>query len=302
MKPVLWYAAACCVLAPASPAASQARIEKNVVIGMVSGLALVMDVHHPQVPNGYAVVHISGSGWGRSLAYDAEPLSERQIDVYGPPLVDAGYTVFSLNHRAIPRFQWPDPLHDAQRAVRYIRAHAAEYGIDPERIGAIGGSSGGALALSLGVRDGVGKSNDRDLVSRQSARVQAVVARAPGGVDMNNSTDETIALLMGSWSDPSDPESEEYRRRYEASPLNHVSTDDSPTLLLHGDQDAGVRLERSERMRDELRSVGVESELLVIPGAGHGPHVPWRRRPTGLSRGNGPVVRQTLEAVKSGTT
>jgi acetyl esterase/lipase len=122
---------------------SQTTIEKNVVIGMVSGLALLMDVHRPARPNGYAIVHISGSGWGRSLAYNAEPLSERQVDIWGAPLVDAGYTVFSLNHRAIPRFRWPDPLDDVQRAVRFIRTHAEEYGIDPDRIGAVGGSSGG---------------------------------------------------------------------------------------------------------------------------------------------------------------
>jgi acetyl esterase/lipase len=116
-------------------AAEKYETEKNVVIGMVSGLALVMDVHYPEKPNGYAIVHVSGSGFGRSLAYNAPPLSERQVDIWGAPLVEKGYTIFSLNHRAIPRFKWPDLLLDIQRAVRYIRYHADNYGKNPHLCG-----------------------------------------------------------------------------------------------------------------------------------------------------------------------
>ena len=101
---------------------AQARVE-NRFVGMYSGLALVMDVHHPENSNGYGIVHISGSGWGRPLAYNAPLLSEGQVELYGKPLVTAGYTVFSLNHRATPRFRYPAPLADVQRAVRFIRFH-----------------------------------------------------------------------------------------------------------------------------------------------------------------------------------
>ena len=114
-------------------AQSQARIEKNVVVGMYSGLALVMDVHHAENPNGYGIIHVAGSGWGRPLAYSAPLLSESQVGIYGQPLVEQGYTVFSLNHRATPGFQFPAPLEDVQRAVRFIRYHAEEYGIDRDR-------------------------------------------------------------------------------------------------------------------------------------------------------------------------
>ena len=137
-----------------------------------------MDVHHPENSNGYGIVHISGSGWGRPLAYNAPLLSEGQVELYGKPLVAAGYTVFSLNHRATPRFRYPAPLADVQRAVRFIRFHAEVYGIDPERIGAIGGSSGGHLVSLLGVLDGDGNPDDPDPVNRVSAKVQTVVARA----------------------------------------------------------------------------------------------------------------------------
>ena len=118
------------VLGPVE-AAAQARVEKNVIVGMYSGLALVMDVHYPANPNGYGIVHIAGSGWARPLGYDAQPISERHVDIWGQPLVEQGYTVFSLNHRAIPRFQYPAPINDVQRAVRFIRFHAEKFGIDP---------------------------------------------------------------------------------------------------------------------------------------------------------------------------
>ena len=85
---------------------AQSRIEKNVVVGTYSGLALLMDVHYPENPNGYGIIHIAGSAWGRPLAYSASLLSQSwQVELYGKPLVEHGYTVFSLNHRAIPHLR-----------------------------------------------------------------------------------------------------------------------------------------------------------------------------------------------------
>ena len=92
------------LLSISSTATGQARIEKNVVIGTYSGLALLMDVHYPENPNGYGIVHIAGGAWRSGLAYDAPQRSQSsQVDLFGKPLVEHGYTVFSLNHRAIPR-------------------------------------------------------------------------------------------------------------------------------------------------------------------------------------------------------
>ncbi len=250
-------------------AAAQARVEKNVVVGMYSGLALVMDVHHPESPNGYGIVHISGSGWTRPLAYSAPPLSESQVDRYGKPLVERGYTVFSLNHRATPRFQFPAPLEDVQRAVRFIRFHAEEYGIDPERIGAVGGSSGGHLVSMLGVLDGHGDRDDPDPVNGVSAKVQTVVARAARADLARGTPSVALALLIGARASQS-PESEEGRRYWEASPVNFVTADDAPMLLLHGDADQTVPFEQGELMADALKAVGVQSTLFRIPGGGHG--------------------------------
>ena len=163
----------------AERASAEERVERNVVFGMYSGLALLMDVYHPENPNGYGIVFISGSGWTRELSLDATPLKESgQEDIYAVPLAAAGYTVFGINHRASPRFRHPAHLEDAQRAVRFVRHHAERFGIAPDRIGAMGGSSGGHLVSLLGVLDGAGSSTDASPVNRESARVQVVVARA----------------------------------------------------------------------------------------------------------------------------
>ena len=258
-------------------AAAQARVEKNVVVGMYSGLALVMDVHHPENPNGYGIVHVSGSGWMRPLAYSARALSEsRQVNLYGQPLVERGYTVFSLNHRATPRFRFPAPLEDVQRAVRFIRYHAADYGIDPEHIGAVGGSSGGHLVSMLGVLDGHGDSDDPDPVNRVSGKVQTVVARAaPSDLAQMTTTAGARGLVLLMRAAPSqDLQSVESQRYWDASPINYVSADDPPILLLHGNADEAVPFEQAELFHSALMATGVETRLITIPGAGHGPTFP----------------------------
>ncbi len=257
----------------AALAEAQTKVEKNVVVGMYSGLALVMDVHYPENPNGYGIVHISGSGWRRPLGWSAPLLSESQVNLYGQPLVERGYTVFSLNHRATPRFQFPAPLEDVQRAVRFIRFHATEYGIDPNRIGAVGGSSGGHLVSLLGVMEGQGDAGDSDPVNRVSAKVQTVVARAaPADFAAMEAGPARVALLGAFASE--DPGSLESRRSREASPVSYVSEDAPPSLLLHGNADPVVPFEQAKLFRERLNAAGVRSRLIAIPGAGHGPTFP----------------------------
>ena len=164
---------------PSISAAEKVTVERNVVYGMYSGLALLMDVYRPTEPNGYGVVFISGSAWNAPLSFNATPLKESgQEKGYAIPLAEAGYTVFGINHRATPRFQYPAAVEDAQRAVRFVRHHAERFGIDPNRIGAMGGSSGGHLVSLLGTLDGAGDPDDPDPLNQESAKVQCVVARA----------------------------------------------------------------------------------------------------------------------------
>ena len=145
---------------------------------MYSGLALVLDVHRPATPNGYGVIFISGSGWQSATTYDATPLKQNQMPIWGPALLKAGYTVFALNHRAVPRFHYPGAVDDVQRAIRFVRHHAKDYQIDPARIGGMGGSSGGHLIALTALLAAPGIADDLDPVNREPATLQAIVLRA----------------------------------------------------------------------------------------------------------------------------
>ncbi|MBI3958046.1 MAG: prolyl oligopeptidase family serine peptidase [Chloroflexi bacterium] len=195
------------------------------------------------------------------------------------PLVEAGYTLFSVNHRATPRFKYPAAVEDVQRAVRFVRYHAQRFGIRAERIGTIGGSSGGHLVSLLGVLDGKGDGEDESPINRVSARVQCVVARAaptdfrrmqaPHFLDVRHQPDAS-------------PASQEEHIIAEASPITHVCADSPPFLLIHGEQDDIVPIAQSERFAAALAAAGVPVQLIRVPGAGHGPSLPGATQPVNI--------------------
>ena len=257
------------------------RIERDVPIGMVSGGALLMDVYRPDQPNGLGIVHITGSGWHSPLAANApQQKASRQVEVFGLPLVKAGYTVFAVNHRTAPLNKYPAQLEDVERAVRFIRFHAERWGIDPERVGGVGGSSGGHLTLMLGISSTAGEADDPDPVNRESAKLQAIVPwAAPTDLVMLNGEfgQGTFGSLFGMRLMARDPEtSPQFRAYRDASPIHHVSEDDPPTLLIHGDADSVVPVKHSEMIAARMRAVNVPVELLVVPSGGHGALFPGK--------------------------
>jgi acetyl esterase/lipase len=244
---------------------------RNVVFGMYSGLALLMDVHHPAQANGYGVIVVPGSGWTAKQTYDAAPLTALSSSVrfFLPTLIGAGYTLFVVNHRNGPRFRYPAAVEDVQRAVRFVRYHAGVYGIDPRRIGAVGYSSGAHLATLLGVLKGEGDADDPDPVNRVNARVQCVVAAATPA-DLTRYRSPEWAVFMGQVAAAGvAPDLIAVRAYREASPVTHVSSSSAPILLLHGDGDALVPLEMAETMEAAMKSAGAEVKLIRLPGGGH---------------------------------
>ena len=251
----------------AAPLSAQARVEENVVYGMYSGLALLMDVHHPAESNGYGIILIPGSGWHAPTEYGA-----RQLKNFGASLIllDAGYTVFTINHRAAPRFRYPAAVEDVQRAVRFVRHNAERYGVDPTRLGGYGSSSGAHLVSLLGTMDGEGDPEDGDPVNRQSAKLQAVVAvAAPTDFAVFDSPRGVSALTSFMGSPINRGDAAAYR---EASPITHVTPDDPPFLLIHGDADQVVPFKQSELMLAALEEKGVDARLIRIGDGDHGVH------------------------------
>jgi acetyl esterase/lipase len=270
------------LLTPCLPAA-EPGVESNVVYGMYSGAALLMDVHRPAAGNGCGVIHISGSGWHAPQEYGAQQLKDsNQVGIYGKPLVQAGYTVFNINHRAAPRFRYPAAVEDAQRAVRFIRHNAARFGIRADSIGAAGGSSGGHLVSMLGGLDGKGHPSDPDPVERESAKVRCVMARAAPSdlTTLNTVGGSAVVSFVGMPLRPNPPKTSiEYKTYREASLISHVSPDDPPFLLLHGDADETVPYSQSEEMETALRKQGVTVRLIRIAGGGHGPTFAGAKNP-----------------------
>lgn len=272
------------LLALSVPVIAQARVETNVVYGMYSGTALLLDVHYPEQPNGFGIVFIPGSGWNAPLGYAATPLKESpQVAMYVPSLTQAGYTVFAITHRATPTFRYPAPLEDVQRAVRFIRYNAAKYGINPARIGGSGGSSGGHLVSMLATMDGTGDPNDPDPVNRESAKLQCITTRA-APIDLRQMSPsivaDALALFLGARAVESMPKTSiEYKTAWAASPINYVSADAAPFLLVHGDADRSVPFHQSEMMEAALKKAGVPVKLVRIEGGDHGPTFPGATNP-----------------------
>ena len=233
---------------------------------MYSGAALLLDIHKPAKPNGFGIVFISGSGWQAGLEYGDSPLKERQIDVWGPPLTAAGYTVFALNHRAAPRFHHPAALEDVQRAIRFVRFNAKTFGIDPARLGGVAGSSGGHLVALAATLAAPGNPADADAVNREPATLQAIVLRAAPTDLANIGTLEGTAFVT-SYMDGTASQQAAYAA---ASPLKQVSAKTPPVLMIHGDADKIVPFAQSTAMRDALQAAGIPARLVTIPGGEHG--------------------------------
>jgi acetyl esterase/lipase len=255
--------------------------KEDVVYGRKFGTALTMDVFTPKADaNGSAVIWVVSGGW-----YSAhEAINTGFLD----ELLRRGYTVFAVVHGSQPKYTIPEILQDMHRAVRFIRHHAKDYHIDPDRIGITGGSAGGHLSLMQGTAGTPGDSNAKDPIDRESSRVQAVACFFPPTDFLNYGKPGEIALGCGILKDYKAPfdfhELDPARKAFvpitdvgkviqighQISPVYHVSPDDPPTLIIHGDRDTLVPIQQAEIIVDKLKSAGVESKLAVKKGEGHG--------------------------------
>ncbi len=242
--------------------AATADVVKNLEYARIDGKSLLLDLYRPHDANGPlpVVIWIHGGGWKQG-SKDRCPATW---------LVAHGYAVASINYRLTDEAHWPAQIDDCRAAVRWLREHAGTYGLDAGHFGVWGGSAGGHLAALLGTLD---PPKNEEF----SSRVQAVcdwygpsdLLTMPPNVLSSGKTEQDLAqsngakLLGGTVKDR--PE-----LARQASAFFQVSQDDSPFLIMHGDQDASVPLEQSRRLHEKLRAAGVSSTLHVIPGAGHG--------------------------------
>ena len=256
--------------------------QEDVIYGRKYGTVLTMDVFRPKSgANGAAVIFVVSGGFISS--------HEAINAAVAKPFLAHGYTVFAVVHGSQPRFQIPEIIQDMNRSVRFIRYHAKDYGIDPNRIGISGGSAGGHLSLMLGMAGTKGDAQAKDPVDRESSRIQAVACFFPP-TDFLNWGTSGRELIHATDHQPRYRPSFDYRERdeksnlweritdeaklrkiaHEISPIYHISADDPPTFIIHGDKDNVVPLQQSEIFIAKLKEAGVECKLVVKPGAGHG--------------------------------
>jgi acetyl esterase/lipase len=246
---------ACVASAPGlegAPApALQPSVTTDVVYGHKDGLALTLDVHRSARPNGAGVIYIVSGGWQSSVEL-------AQIFAQGyPAFNDKGFTVFAVRHGSWPRYRMSSIVADVRRSVRFIRQHAKEYGVDPDRLGVFGGSAGGQLALLLGTTGDSGDPSAADPVLRESSRVAAVVANFPVTDLARWATQQPVFKFT-------EAEVAEF------SPIRFVSSGSAPSLVVHGDADTAVPMDQGETMHAALTKAGVPASFLRIKGAGHG--------------------------------
>jgi acetyl esterase/lipase len=265
----------------AAAAAEQPNFtRREVIYGRTYGTALTMDVFTPKKDaNGAGIIFVVSGGWYSSHESISPGLAR--------PFLERGYTVFAVVHGSNPKFAIPEILQDLNRAVRFIRHNAKEYGIDPGRLGIVGGSAGGHLSLMQGCGGDAGNPRAGDPVDRESSRVAAVAAFYPptdflnwgekgkrmvgeapplhlkGAFDFREFDRKTGAL------EPITDEAKVKEILQKISPINHVGKNNPPTLIIHGDKDELVPLQQAETMTAKLKEAGVTAQLIVKKGGRH---------------------------------
>jgi acetyl esterase/lipase len=252
-------------VAPGFLSAQSIDVVPDVVYGHKDGLAMTFDVLTPRTtPNGAGVLFMVSGGWVSAWS------PPEQVAQRFEGLLERGFTVFVVRHGSSPRYFVPEIVEDVRRATRFIRANADRWAVDPDRLGAFGGSAGGHLALMLGTASDEGNPSAPEALMRQSSRIASVVAYYPP-VDLRG-------MARGA-NPPAPADGQPTRfpalnfdrdRAASVSPLLFVTPDDAPTLLIHGDADELVNLSHSEIIFAEFEKNGVMSELIVLPGAAHG--------------------------------
>ncbi len=255
-----------------------------------------MDIYLPadraEATRSPAMVIIHGGGWA-----GGDKAARREYEI-GTTLARAGYVAASINYQMTAGKRWPANLHDCKNAVRFLRAYAPKFGVDPERIGVMGGSAGGHLALMVAYTTGISWLEPARPYPGVSSAVSCVI-------DMYGITNLLTrrrtdaagnpigALVTSAGLFPQTREQDPERWRL-ASPVLYVTRSSPPTLILHGLADTTVDHGQATDLAARLRAKGVDHRLVLLKGVGHTFYLrTWRNRPLPVDLE--PVVLEFLD-------
>ncbi|MEO6053731.1 MAG: alpha/beta hydrolase [Chthoniobacterales bacterium] len=230
----------------------------HVVIGKGGGRDLHARLDWPTNPPKTpmpAIISIHGGGW-RNAAY--EPNGARQF-------VSQGYFTMSCEYRTLPEAKWPAQIEDCKLAVRWLRANAAKYNVDPNRIGIWGGSAGGHLAALLGSAENHPELEGTGGYPDVSSKVQAVIDFF-GPTDLR---DGTYGLAQELFAKKYSEAPEVWTQ---ASPITYVHKDMPPFLIVHGTKDPMVPYEQSKVFVEAMQKVGANVQFITVENGDHGLH------------------------------
>jgi acetyl esterase/lipase len=235
------------------------KVEADVTYAKVGDVELKMDIYHPdpkpEKPTG-AVVVIHGGAWMAGKRQDMAQLCQE--------ISKRGMLAATVQYRLAPKFKWPTMLDDVQTAVRYLRANASKYNVDPSRIGASGASAGGHLSLLLGSMETLDpKPEHFPGVSSKVSAVFNIFGPTDLLSDFPPSMDMLFNAVLGK------PKAQAMDLVKQASPVTHITKLSAPVFTLHGSADPLVPVKQSKRLEDALKAVGVSVTTRTIEGMGH---------------------------------
>jgi len=256
---------------------------EDVIYGRKFGLAMTLDVIKPKEnANGLGIIYCVSGGW--YSGHDNIP----SVIGASAPYLKRGYTIFAVVHGSNPKFTIPEVVKDMQRAVRFIRFHAKDYGVDPDHLGITGGSAGGHLSLMMGTTGDNGDPNAKDPVDKVSSKVQCVACFFPPTDFLNYSKPGESAVGVGILSGFAAPfdfhdydpklkkfvpvtDAEKIRQiAVSISPAQRADVNSAPALIAHGDADKLVPIQQAELMIEKLKAANVDCKLITHAGGGHG--------------------------------
>ncbi len=266
MKPHLLTTFASFVLTLTPLLAQEPEHIRDLIYSKHDGVALTMDVFKPANPNGAGIIKIVSGGWKSN---------HNGINDGGWP--KTGYTTFVVVHGSQPRFQVEEIVADLNRAVRFVHANAAQYGVDPLKLGVTGSSAGGHLSLMLATRGGPGDAAAKDPIDRESSAVQAVACFYPPTDYLNWFAEGDnavgigrLAAYAGAFGPKATTEEGREKLGRDLSPIYWVHKGQPPIFIVHGDADPQVSLTQSQRFHKRCEEIGTPCEVFIREGAGHG--------------------------------
>lgn len=246
-------------------AGAHAETQTDIEYARVGELVLKLDLHRPQAENPPLIVYVHGGAWRAGSKSDV-PIA---------PLLEKGFAIASVDYRLSTQAVFPAQIHDIKAAIRFLRAKAAEFRLNTEKIAIVGSSAGGHLAALVGVTNGhkmlEGRIGDH---LDQSSRVDAIVSLY-GASNLQSilaqSTEfgltvriPALKLLLGDVPEIK-PELAEL-----ASPVAHLDKSDPPLLLIHGDADPQMPYEQSREFTTAYEALKLQVKFVTLPGSRHG--------------------------------